>query len=296
MVVASLCAGSAALLVDTAIAQAPGPPRNDNYLFSLELNSPGKVLDSTHTLVDMPDTTNATTQANLFNPCGKANCPASQAEMTTYGGVTFGKTVWYDYYPNKNGLMDIKTANFDNVICVYQFSLKTFLPNPSTRVCSHRSSALAEEIVPIAKAHVAYTVQIGGVDDANGVPAGGPLQVTFDFVPAATPKLVANATVTAVPLKTGIRLVALNVSSPHATHIRVRCSSGCLPQIKKGGKSVNFPGLHNSVLPAGSKLEIFATKKSTIGAYIGYNIVKGNFHKITRCLEPGSMVPRTKCH
>ena len=44
------------------------------------------------------------------------------------------------------------------------------------------------------------------------------------------------------------------------------------------------------------KLEIFATKRDDIGAYIQYNIVAGNFTKITRCLEPGSMTPRRSCH
>lgn len=293
--VAVLCASSAAVLVDAAPAQAPTPPINDAYLSSLELNKPNTVLDSVHTLQDIRDTTLATTQSNIFNPCGMATCPGGPAEPTTYKGVSYGKTVWYDYYPNKNGLMQIEASGFDNVICIYQFSRKTFLPKFSTRGCTHDPTGpLAETLVAVGKAHAAYTVQIGGVV-TNGVAAGGTLNVKFDYVVSATPRLNANSVLRATPTSSGIQIVTLKVSSPHAKRIIVRCSSGCRSETKRGGGNVFFAGLQGVSLTAGSKLEIFATKPSTIGVYIEYDITAGNFSIVNRCLEPGSMIPRRVC-
>jgi hypothetical protein len=216
LAVAVVSAVTVGIGVDAAVAQAPAAPLNDNYLASLELNQPGKPLNATSTLEDNRDTTSATVQTNIFSPCGRAACPTGPAEVTSYGGVNYGKTIWYDYYPNKNGLMQIRTANFDNVVCAYQFNTKTLIPDVNTRQCIHQSDATAEQLVASAKAHDAYTVQIGGVDDpTTGVPASGPLQIQFDFIAAATPKVgTVNTTLKATALSDGIKLIGLYVCAP----------------------------------------------------------------------------------
>ena len=299
LTVAVLCAGAAAVMVAAAIAATTATPF-DNYLLSGDLNQGKPNLNSTGTLVYNENTTNATVQSNLLNPCGATTCPAGPAEPSSFQGVGYGKTVWFDFYPQKSGLVEINIAGFDSVLCLYTFNRHSpYLPNIGGRHCVHESSAPEEELEADVSAHTDYTFQIGGVDATNGVPttaAAGPLQLKFDYYISPTPRISADSILTASPLTGGIRLLGLNVSASRATQIKVRCSRGCRSETKKGGGSVNFPGLRGSLLTAGSKLEIFATKKNTIGAYIQYNIVNGNFTKFSRCLEPGSMIPRMRCH
>jgi hypothetical protein len=286
LAVVAVCLGAIALGVDAAPAQAPAPPINDNYLSSLELNQRGTKLNSTDTLVDHRNTTSATVQTDLFTPPNHGGPP----EPTSYHGVSYGKTIWYDFYPNKNGVAQIQTAGFDNVICVYTFSTHTLLPDIPARRCVHQSSAPAEELLVKVKAGVAYTIQIGGVNDA-----GGELQLQFDYIPAPPVRLSASSTLKAVALNDGVQILALNVSAPRASHIKVRCSDGCRSETKRGGNP-SFPGLDGTVLTAGSQLQIFVTEANAIGAYIQYDITDGDFNKISRCLEPGSMTPRRSCH
>jgi hypothetical protein len=37
------------------------------------------------------------------------------------------------------------------------------------------------------------------------------------------------------------------------------------------------------------------TKANSIGAYTRYEIVRGNFKRVDRCLRPGSHTPRRTC-
>jgi hypothetical protein len=91
-------------------------PINDNYLCSLNFNAPGKPLNSTDTLEDTENMATATTQNNIFSPCGLTNCPSGGAEVTSCDGTSYGNTIWYDFYPNAKGLVSIRTqALFDNV-------------------------------------------------------------------------------------------------------------------------------------------------------------------------------------
>src|SRR2546421_10007253 len=71
-----LLVGSAVAPAATAPSQcANNAPCNDNYINSLELNQAGQRLNRTKTLEDIRDTSTATVQNNLFNPCGAASCP-----------------------------------------------------------------------------------------------------------------------------------------------------------------------------------------------------------------------------
>ena len=51
---------------------APPAPINDDYLSSLELNRQGTKLNRVDTLRDVRDTSAATVQTNIFDPCGSA--------------------------------------------------------------------------------------------------------------------------------------------------------------------------------------------------------------------------------
>ena len=58
---------------------------------------------------------------------------------------------------------------------------------------------------------------------------------------------------------------------------------------------MSFPLLRGRSLPAGAVIEIFVTKANSIGAYTRYDVVRGNFKRVDRCLRPGSHTPRRTC-
>ena len=96
-----------------------------------------------------------------------------------------------------------------------------------------------------------------------------------------------------------MRISSLRVEgTPKGARVQVRCRRGCsFTQSRTAVKAgvLTFSRARNRSLPAGARIEIFVTKKSSIGAYFRYTISRGNFKSVTRCLRPGSMSPRTSC-
>jgi hypothetical protein len=260
----------------TASAAAPEPPINDNYVDALNLNQPGKPLNRQDTLRDARNTAGATVQSDILSPS------PGPAELTGCKGVSEGKTIWYDVYPDANGVVRVRTsATFGTVMAVVPYNPKTLLPENNQRVCAVNEPTMASELLDNVQAGKAYTVQIGGVDEA-----GGELEVLFDYL--VQPKhLQAEATLTAEPLSNGVRVVGLSVGANKKARVEVRCTRGCTSQAKTAAK-VSFPKLRGAVLPSGSALKIYVTAKNEIGAYIEYRIGRGSFKKVQRCLAPGS--------
>jgi hypothetical protein len=285
--VIGLALGSASL----APASAPAPPVNDGYLNSLGLNGPGTRLNRTDTLKDVRDTTSATVQTNIFNPCGRASCPSGPSEVTSCNGVNYGNTIWYDFYPDVTGVVQIRTSGYDNVITLFPFSLKTALPDTGEAKCVHNSSFPSEEMSTTVQKGRSYTIQIGGVNSV-----GGPLQFLFDFFASPPHRLTAQATLEAKQTSTGVQLVGLSVSAARAAHVNVSCGRFCHGESKTRRAVENFPHLKGVQMPAGSKLVIRVTAPHSIGVYIEYDILPGNFKKRTRCLEPGKRTPHKRCH
>ena len=98
----------AAALTAAACASAPAlasaaPPVNDNYLASLPVDQ----AEFTATT----DTTEATTQPDLFNP-NRDGQPlgGGAAEPLTCKGTAFGKTVWYDLAPQVDGGVQLRAT------------------------------------------------------------------------------------------------------------------------------------------------------------------------------------------
>src|SRR3954471_16719954 len=89
------------------------PPPNDNYLASTTIAS--------SPFTNVVDTTEATTQADLFNP-SKEGQPLGGAgpESTSCNGTPIGKTVWYDLQPQSGGGVEIKTAGYDAAVAIYE--------------------------------------------------------------------------------------------------------------------------------------------------------------------------------
>ncbi len=296
--VSTVAAIAAALAcgVAAAPAAAPGPPRNDNYLDSLELNAAGTVLDHVHTLADFKDTTSATVQTNLFDPCDVKGCPSGPpppgpAEHTTCAKVNYGNTVWYDFYPDRNGAVRIRTSGYANVIALYTFSRSTLLPKDFPQRCAFDPNFFpATELVAQVKKGMSYTVQVGG---ANG--ASGQLKFEFDFFAAPPKRLTGDVTITAGPASGGLRINTVKVATARGATVTVRCGGRCNPKPKIHSATENF-NLGGVFMPSGSKLQIFVTAPGSIGQLIQYTITPTGANKATFCLEPGSRKPRTKCH
>jgi hypothetical protein len=284
---------AAVLLMLSGAATASAPPSppaplNDNYISSLELNRHGTKLNASATLKDVRDTTSATVQSNILSPPYHISGPA---EATACGAVNYGKTVWYDFYPNANGIARIRASGFDNVITLYRFNVHTALPDVAHKQCVHQSTFPSEELDSPVKKGAAYTFQIGGVNNA-----GGMLQMLFDYFVTPPRRLHASATLQARALSNGIQLLSLTVLTSRAAHVSVSCGRFCHSKSRFGEALERFPDLKNVQLPAGAKLQIRVTAPHSIGAFIQYSVLAGNFTKITRCTEPGSRKPRRTCH
>jgi hypothetical protein len=280
--VAALTLSVALVSAVVASAETAGePPINDNYLSSLNLNQPGAALNRADTLSDVRNTSAATIQPDIFSP----PTHGGPAEVTGCNGVSEGKTIWYDFYPDANGLVRIRTsAEFGTVMAVMPYEPKSLLPNIGARKCAVNQVSQAQELFYEVKAGGSYTIQVGGVDEA-----GGSIEFLFDYL--VKPQLVqAEATLTAQPLPGGVRIVSLSVNAPKRAHVVIRCTRGCTTEAKTA-RTLSFPRLSGSQLPNGSALKIYVTARNDTGTYIEYKVRHGGLVKIQRCLPPGSSKP-----
>jgi hypothetical protein len=297
-----------------AAAGAVVPP-NDNYLSSLRINQPNTRLTREEAKA-VVDSSEATTQADLFVPGAAAG--GGGAETTVCNSRAFGKTIWYDLHPDVDGAVEIQTGGFDVAINVYEFDNAT--SKILRRVACSAEPGTQDFIVPRVEGDRHYTVQVGGLDAGTGLgPAGGSLQISFQFfadrdddnifdplddcpdqpgVRAAggcPPTLRSTPKLTAAPTGGGIIVKKLSVSATKGAKVEVRCRRRCSGKQARTAGVVSFPLLRDRSLPAGAVIEIFVTKAKSIGAYTRYEIVRGNFKRVDRCLRPGSRTPRRTC-
>jgi hypothetical protein len=308
----ALLAAIAGLAVLPAAALAV-PPSNDGYIQSISVNAPGTPLTQ-DTVKDARDTREATVQPDLFTP------PTSGggAERTDCGPTTFGATVWYDFHPDANGTVRVQTAGYDTAVAVYEFTPSS--ARLGARLdCVNQPGATEELFVQVKKGR-SYTIQVGG-SDAGAGPASGDLDFTFEYLSDTDGDGVLDAldkcpkqpgtsdgcpvvltvlpTLTATPTGGGIRIGSLAIAAPKGSLVKVRCSrAGCAfnqTRTVPSTKPLRVTRLRNRTLRAGARLEIFVTKKQSIGSYIRYVITPGGFKRTVRCLRPGSLVPRVSC-
>jgi hypothetical protein len=288
-------------------------PTNDDYLKSTPVNRADTRLPREEVKA-VVDTTEATTQPDLFVP--GTTTGGGGPENTVCSGHAFGKTVWYDVHPDVDGALEIQTGGFDVAVNVYEFN------NQSAKIL--RSVGCSAEpgtqdfIVPRIEGKRHYTIQVGGLDAGMG-PAFGSLQLSFQFFAdrdddnvfdpldscpdqpgvreagGCPPELRATPKLTASPTATGIVVRKLSVSAPKGAKVEVRCRRRCSGHQVRTAGVVSFPLLRGRALPAGAVIEIFVTRSHAIGNYVRYEIVRGNFKRVDRCLRPGSHTPRKTC-
>ena len=305
-----------ALGVPAAVALAShvaGAPPNDDYLESLRLNSPGERLERQATLKDVTpasEMAKASVQSDVFNPPESGGPP----EATTCDGASYGKTIWYDFYPDVPGVVRIRANGYDTVIAVVPFSRTTGEPHFDRRACINDSSSTQEEMLTRVSRGRSYTIQLGGVNNASGE-----LEFLFDFLAdtdgdgvlddadncprlksggrpsGCPPRLRPEVLLRAQPVAGGIRVVGLSVTARKGARVEVSCTRGCKTEVKRAKSEVNFQRIKDNKLLAGSKIEIRVSKRRAIGAYIAYRIKDGNFERYERCMRPGSRKPRRRC-
>ena len=266
-----------------AVAEAV-PPANDNYVDSQPVNRRGTVLP-TNQLTDTRDTTEASVQSDLFSPPSSGGGP----ENTACGTMRFGKTVWYDFYPDVVGFAELQSAGFPTAMAVYEFDPDSSRPTRLVK-CGRKPAFL----VPVETGR-AYTVQVGGIDEGSGA-VGGRLQFTFEFFR----DLETTVTLTRQPVGNGIIVRRLSVKAPEGSHASLRCRKRC--SIKqgrnaraRGAKTVSFTKLRGRFLPAGASIELRITRPDHVGDYVRFDVTRGGVKRIDRCLRPGSTEPRKTC-
>jgi hypothetical protein len=312
----------AAALTAAACASAPAlasaaPPVNDNYLSSLPVDQ----VEFTATT----DTTEATTQPDLFNP-NRDGQPlgGGAAEPLACKGTAFGKTVWYDLAPQVSGGLQLRATGFQTVVAVYEWN-----PQDSkiTRLVDCSANAGVDDLLLSVKGKKNYTIQVGGVAGA-----GGALNFNALFFPdtdgdgilddqpdkcktvpgierfgGCPPELKVVPSIGFDGSASGITIKRLIVDRvPKGAKVVAKCS-GCGSQTVKAKRfgRVSLSKLVGKNVRAGTKVEIRVTLGKTdsgtyvygaTGSYFEWPVRAGGLGaRVTRCLNvKSSKIERCK--
>ena len=316
MRIASTLLATAVSLVAAAPALA-APPVNDNYLASLPVDRAD--------FVTTFDTTEATTQPDLFNPSRDGQpLGGGSTENTMCKGTGFGRTVWFDLTTPNGGAAEISATapGFTPVVAVYEWSESN---SQITRLvdCS---------IVPGGRLQLElerggnYTIQVGGVGGA-----GGAATLNVDYfadrdgdgefdaldkcpdVPGIArfggcpPELRVAPSLSWEPTGSGIRISRLAVDRvPKGARVVAKCS-GCGSQtvrVKKTG-TVTLNKLVGKTVRAGRNVEIRVTLGRTgrgnyrfgaTGSYFKWPVrVDGLGKRVSRCIKAGTASKVESC-
>jgi hypothetical protein len=322
--VVSAMACAVALVVPAAASAVP--PANDNYLASTSISDAQRPLGRMFT-DNTVDTTDATTQADLFNP-DKDGQPLGGGgpEPTTCGGTSFGKTAWWDFRPQSPGAAEIKASGaFDVVVAVYEWSSST---SKITRTVTCRNADPGSETVQLfdLRKNHNYTVEVGGAGNT-----GGPVRFSLEYfrdrdgdgvfdaiddcrsLPGTSkggcpPTLQAAARLTYDKPGNGVLVRTMTLDDlPKGARAEVRCTRSCgrkaVVKARRAG-SLDIRRFVNRFVRAGNAIEIRVTmarqkhgrfRYGGIGKYIRYPVTSAGLGKrVLKCLDPGSRKPH-KC-
>jgi hypothetical protein len=294
---ALLTTAALAALPSAAVAQSDAP--GDSYLGAIRLNpgNPDKPdpLPAAGASFSV-DTTNYGTQPDIFNP------PSS-------GGITepnrcpptrYGKTAWAWLYTNRWVRADVSaTGAFDSVLAVMPFT-KPSSPklSPGSGACVNRGTSTSEDFgedQPIL-APGWYAVQAGGAVDGAGNPTGGQLQVAVKL--GAPPQVTAQARASSKRAGGGAASVTVKANAPQGSRLAFACARRkcSLPRERTISRAGMRSYLRSRTVPNGARLELRITRAGHIGDYFAWPVRNGRLGRVlTRCMEPASTRPRTRC-
>jgi hypothetical protein len=279
-------------LVPRSAGAGPVAPVNDNFLFSNNLNSPRTTLHSSATLSDVTYTIGATVQSNLFSPCRMSSCRTGPQELTSCQGVSYGKSVWYDFYPQHDGQIEIRTTGIPNVITLYRYDPHSLVPHVIQ--CASGSTYRSNELAANVRAGVDYTYQIGGRNSDGGI-----LRMRFNY--AYGNHLTVNrfltapifSTVTGLPGTT--RLIALNliglVRNESLSFACAACGGATFGTPLVRGNTATVKTSAPILITRQTRVVVGASSPAQIGRFKIYAVDALKFAlslRVAGCLTPGA--------
>lgn len=222
----------------------------------------------------------------MFVPGG---APSGLPEPTVCNGVSYGRTIWYDFIPHVDGdvVLQASAFRFNPVIRVITFNRRTFRPAGNLGCQSQLVSGLVGVGVKGVTRGTAYSVQVGGAQNTGGV-----LEFDLNFKPY---RVRAKARLRIRPTDDGVEIVSLVVRPTRRARVEVACRPGCGTQVKRG-RQASFTRLAGKRFRAGNRLIVRVSRPDTLGTYLVYKITRGSFRDpVERCLNLASKKPRRKC-
>lgn len=292
------------LLAIAALAAFPTPAaaqsdaRGDSFLGAIRLN-PGPE--------DKPDplpaagasfsvdTSSYGTQADIWNPPRSGGIQ----EPNRCPPTRYGKTVWGWLYTKKWVRADVRAGGaFDSVLAVMPFTSPSKPKlSPGSGACVNRSTGTSEDFgtdQPIL-APGWYAVQAGGVEDASGQPTGGSLTVS---VALGEPPRLGSKAAASSRRKGAAASVDVSVDAPRRARIAFSCRQGTckLPRARVVSRAGKRKYLRRQSVPNGAVLALRVTRPGYIGDYFAWRVKNGRLGRVSsRCLEPASTRPRSRC-
>ncbi len=288
-----------ALALVPAPAMGQGDAQGDSYLNAFRLNpgtddKPGQIPAAGASFT--ADTAAFGVQSDIFNPPrtgGRAepnSCEDPNGRPTPYG-----RTAWGWLNTRRWTQADIRASGaFDSVLAVMPFpSPRRPTLNVRGGVCVSRlttGEADVGEDRPIL-APGWYAIQVGGVSNAGG-------RLTVSARLAEPPRLSAQVR-TSSRRRAGAAAVDLRASAPQGAELEFSCvRRRCrLPRDMTVRRTGMRRYLDDRIVPNGARLELRVTQAGHIGSYFAWNVRNGRLGRVlTRCTEPGSTRPRTRCN
>lgn len=288
-------AGSSLLLLfgqSSAIALGvPEAPPNDNFLYPVNLNTPGQPLNTSGPFASKVDTTNATLQSSVLSPCGQFLCRSGPQEQSTCQGVPYGKTVWYDFHPDHDGQVEIRTYGFPNVIALYTYDPNSLVPTEVQ--CEKGSRYPTNDLFADVDQGTDYTVQIGG----RGT-NGGLLRVLFNYAyrtHLTVPTFYTQALLQGLLGQPGLaRLLAFRfiglARGETVSYACAVCGPGAVSRGVRQGNTVRLSSASIPIISPRTRLIVGVTSPAHIGRFkiYAFNAVSNRISIVAQgCLAPG---------
>ena len=318
---------SAAVALLAVPASAVGaPPPNDHYLGSTTINRPDGTMIRGYR--DSADTSDATTQPDIFNPDrnGRPFAGGGPEPTSCPGGTTYGRTAWWDFRPPSAGRVRIGAeGGFDVVVAVHTWSSSTTRIT-GTVVCQNDVAGSEDVLLPQVRKGTNYTIQVGGAGAT-----GGPTSLSLDWSPDTDADSVFDAqdrcrrtpgierfggcppTLRSAPriryasVLGGIRVTRLAVDDvPKGGRVEVRCGRCGRKVSRRASRTgvLGLPAFAGRAVRTGDRIEVRVTmgrrgtgryRFGAVGRYYRWPITSARLgDRFSRCLQPGAPKP-TKC-
>lgn len=302
----SVAAIAGTLALPAAVRAAP--PINDNYLQSIRIvDASGRI--PVGVVRDVRDTSDATVQTDLFGPDATGGGTEPTLAPAVCGGVTYGRTEWYDFSPVSDGAVELRASGPENVLVLYAFDRATSVLGTEL-ACTQPSTGT--DLVQEVRAGRSYTVQVGGVDRGLG-PAGGATTFSFELFADADrdgildaldkcptfagiarfggcpATVAARAAMSLIQDASGMHVTPLVVHGPKGARVLVRCHRKCSGQwaVRIGSARVaKVARVARLALASGAQIDVSITQAGLFGRFLRYTVRASGLRTAFRCLLP----------